>query len=44
MDLKHLKEKLLQFVDIAAKSLGVELRVLVWIAFSLGFFVGKFLG
>tara|TARA_B110000263_G_C15225802_1_gene472180 strand:- start:840 stop:974 length:135 start_codon:yes stop_codon:yes gene_type:complete len=44
MDLKDLKEKILQFIDDIAKSLGVELRVLVLIAFFLGFFLGQFLG
>jgi hypothetical protein len=44
MDLNDLKERLLRFIDDVAKYLGVELRVLVLIAFALGIFLGRILG
>ena len=38
-----LKDKIYQFIDDSAKSLGVDLRVLVIIFFIIGFFLGNLL-
>tara|TARA_B100000768_G_C11163443_1_gene325576 strand:- start:197 stop:325 length:129 start_codon:yes stop_codon:yes gene_type:complete len=38
-----LKKWALKFADDTAKSLGVELNALVWIAFAAGVFVGRFI-
>ena len=42
MDLEKIKEWVLDRVDSIAKSLGVEMRVLVLIAFSVGYLIGRF--
>jgi hypothetical protein len=39
--MEDLKKWGLQLVDDTAKRLGVELRVLVWIAFAVGVFIGR---
>ena len=41
MDLEKIKAAILNTVDSIAKSLGIELRVLVLIAFAVGYLVGK---
>ena len=41
MDLEKIKEAILNAVDSIAKSLGIELRVLVLIAFAIGYLAGK---
>ena len=41
MDLEKIKAAILNAVDSIAKSLGIELRVLVLIAFAVGYLVGK---
>jgi len=41
MDLEKIKSAILNAVDSIAKSLGIELRVLVIIAFIVGYLVGK---
>tara|TARA_B100002019_G_scaffold87667_1_gene75964 strand:- start:1203 stop:1334 length:132 start_codon:yes stop_codon:yes gene_type:complete len=41
MDLEKIKVAILNYVDSIAKSLGIELRVLVIIAFIVGYLVGK---
>jgi hypothetical protein len=42
MDLEKIKEWILDRVDSIAKSLGVEMRVLVLIAFLVGYLIGRF--
>ena len=42
MDLEKIKEWVLDRVDSIAKSLGVEMRVLVRIAFLVGYLIGRF--
>lgn len=42
MDLEKIKEWVLDRVDSIAKSLGVEMRVLVLIAFLVGYLIGQF--
>lgn len=42
MDLEKIKEWVLDRVDSIAKSLGVEMRVLVLIAFLVGYLIGRF--
>ena len=42
MDLEKIKEWVLDRVDSIAKSLGVEMRVLVPIAFLVGYLIGQF--
>ena len=42
MDLEKIKEWVLDKVDSIAKSLGVEMRVLVLIAFLVGYLIGRF--
>ena len=41
MDLEKIKIAVLKIVDSIAKSLGVELRVLVLIAFLFGYILGR---
>jgi|TARA_B110000914_G_scaffold49788_1_gene42576 hypothetical protein len=41
MDLEKIKITVLKIVDSIAKSLGVELRVLVLIAFLVGYILGR---
>ena len=41
MDLGEIKEWVLGRVDSIAKSLGVEMRVLVLIAFLVGYLIGN---
>ena len=41
MDLEKIKIAMLKIVDSIAKSLGVELRVLVLIAFLVGYILGR---
>ena len=41
MDLEKIKVAILNSVESIAKSLGIELRVLVIIAFIVGYLVGK---
>ena len=41
MDLEKIKVAILNAVDSLAKSLGIELRVLVIIAFIVGYLAGK---
>ena len=41
MDLEKIKIAILKIVDSIAKSLGVELRVLVLIAFLVGHILGR---
>jgi hypothetical protein len=41
MDLDKIKEWVLGRVDSIAKSLGVEMRVLVLIAFLVGYLIGN---
>tara|TARA_B100000768_G_scaffold74426_1_gene71205 strand:+ start:1340 stop:1468 length:129 start_codon:yes stop_codon:yes gene_type:complete len=41
MDLEKIKIAVLKIVDSIAKSLGVELRVLVLIAFLVGYILGR---
>ena len=41
MDLEKIKVAILSAVDSIAKSLGIELRLLVIIAFIVGYLVGK---
>ena len=36
-----LKDKIFQFIDDSAKSLGVDIRVLVIIYFIIGFILGQ---
>tara|TARA_B100000575_G_scaffold220513_1_gene180936 strand:- start:1163 stop:1294 length:132 start_codon:yes stop_codon:yes gene_type:complete len=43
MDLKKIKAVILNAVDSIARSLGVELRVLVLIAFIVGYILGKWI-
>ena len=42
MDLEKIKEWVLDRVDSIAKSLGVEMRVLVLIPFLVGYLIGRF--
>jgi hypothetical protein len=42
MDLEKIKEWVLNSVDSIAKSLGVKMRVLVLIAFLVGYLIGRF--
>tara|TARA_X000000368_G_scaffold397675_1_gene367039 strand:+ start:330 stop:455 length:126 start_codon:yes stop_codon:yes gene_type:complete len=39
-----LKDKIFQFIDDSAKSLGVDLRALVIISFVIGFILGQLFG
>jgi len=41
MDLEKIKEWVLDTVDLIAKRLGVEMRVLVLIAFLVGYLIGN---
>ncbi|MDA9036592.1 hypothetical protein N9H73_06070 [Flavobacteriaceae bacterium] len=41
MDLEKIKATVLKAVDSVAKSLGVELRVFVLIAFLVGYILGR---
>jgi len=41
MDLEKIKEWVLDRVDSIAKALGVEMRVLVLIAFLVGYLIGR---
>ena len=41
MDLEKIKETVLKAVDLVGKSLGIELRVLVLIAFLVGYLLGR---
>ena len=41
MDLEKIKITVLKIIDSIAKSLGVELRVLVLIAFLVGYILGR---
>ena len=41
MNLEKIKEFILNTVDSIAKSLGVEMRVLVLIAFIVGYILGR---
>jgi hypothetical protein len=41
MDLEKIKITVLKIVDSIAKSLGVELRILVLIAFLVGYILGR---
>ena len=41
MDLEKIKNVVFKIVDSIAKSLGVELRVLVLIAFLVGYILGR---
>ena len=43
MDLEKIKAAILNAVDSIARSLGVELRVLVLIAFIVGYILGKWI-
>jgi hypothetical protein len=42
MDLEKIKNVILNAVDSIAKGLGIEMRVLVLIAFLVGFLIGRF--
>jgi len=42
MDFEKIKAAVLHAVDSIAKSLGVELRVLVLISFLVGYLIGQF--
>tara|TARA_S200000501_G_scaffold244281_1_gene228704 strand:- start:165 stop:293 length:129 start_codon:yes stop_codon:yes gene_type:complete len=42
MDLEKIKKAVLNAVDSIAKSLGVEMRVLVLISFLVGYILGRF--
>ena len=42
MDLEKIKNAILNAVDSIAKGLGVEMRVLVLIAFLVGYLIGRF--
>ena len=42
MDLKKIKQAILNAIDSIAKSLGVEIRVLVLISFLFGYLLGRF--
>ncbi len=42
MDLEKIKNVILNAVDSIAKGLGVEMPVLVLIAFLVGFLIGRF--
>ena len=42
MDLEKIKNVIFNAVDSIAKGLGVEKRVLVLIAFLVGFLIGRF--
>tara|TARA_Y100000991_G_C21915648_1_gene324236 strand:+ start:625 stop:753 length:129 start_codon:yes stop_codon:yes gene_type:complete len=42
MDLEKIKKAVLNTVDSIAKSLGVEMRVLVLISFLVGYILGRF--
>jgi len=39
-----LKDKIFQFIDDSAKSLGVDLRVLIIISFFIGLILGQIFG
>jgi hypothetical protein len=41
MDLEKIKKMILDAVDSIAKSLGVEMRVLVLISFFVGYILGR---
>ena len=41
MDFEKIKEVVLNAVDSVAKSLGVEIRVLVLISFLVGYILGR---
>ncbi len=43
MDLEKIKVAILNAIESIARSLGVELRVLVLIAFIVGYILGKWL-
>ena len=43
MDIEKIKVAILNAVDSIAKILGVELRVLVLLAFILGYLIGSWL-
>ncbi|MDC3276874.1 hypothetical protein OAU75_04585 [Flavobacteriaceae bacterium] len=42
MDLEKIKAAILNAVESIAKSLGVEMRVLVLISFLVGYLLGRF--
>ena len=42
MNLEKIKTAVLNAVDSIAKNLGVEMRVLVLIAFLVGYLIGRF--
>ena len=42
MDFEKIKQAILNAIDSIAKSLGVEIRVLVLISFLLGYLFGRF--
>lgn len=42
MDLEKIKAAILNAVETIAKSLGVEMRVLVLISFLVGYLLGRF--
>ena len=42
MNFEKIKTTILNAVESIAKSLGVEMRVLVLIAFLLGYLIGRF--
>ncbi len=41
MDLEKIKKIILNAVDSIAKSLGIEIRVLVLISFMVGYILGR---
>ncbi len=43
MDLEKIKAAILNAVDSIAKSLGIEVRVLVILAFIVGYLIGSWL-
>tara|TARA_A100001011_G_scaffold8548_1_gene9773 strand:+ start:1171 stop:1299 length:129 start_codon:yes stop_codon:yes gene_type:complete len=42
MDFEKIKQAVLKAVDSIAKTLGVEMRVLVLISFLVGYILGRF--
>ena len=42
MDFERIKQAVLNAIDSIAKSLGVEIRVLVLISFLFGYLFGRF--
>jgi|TARA_B110000977_G_scaffold197574_1_gene280443 hypothetical protein len=42
MDFEKIKQAILNAIDSIAKSLGVEIRVLVLISFLFGYLLGRF--